>query len=436
MHPTEMQKSVSVQVDSDFALLLPSGVYEIKKMEPRSKLRKVILFCLLLSLFGMVAFGYFCPDQVCAVTARERVSEPAALTYAEAPGRPLPDAMAQRGLSYDEVLHDDFRFDLNAHDVMVFLHIQKTGGTSFGKHLVMDLDLKRPCNCQRARKRCHCFRPHSNEIWLFSRYSTGWKCGLHADFTELTACVGSELDRHEGSAVHRRYFYITLLREPVSRYLSEYRHVKRGATWKGSRHWCQGRTATALEVPACYSGETWRAVTLEQFAACPWNLANNRQTRMLADLALVGCYNGTLRHRTPDSDRLLLASAKRNLAAMAYFGLTEFQKISQYVFEETFNLRFAVPFTQHNATVSGATLAALSPQQVHHIKHLNELDLQLYDFAKNLMFKRFEALKTRDSDFEYRWRHLGEVAPRSGVTEFDWDSNLEDATTDKYRGRR
>lgn len=64
MHPTEMQKSVSVQVDSDFALLLPSGAYEIKKMEPRSKLRKVILFCLLLSLFGMVAFGYFCTDQV------------------------------------------------------------------------------------------------------------------------------------------------------------------------------------------------------------------------------------------------------------------------------------------------------------------------------------------------------------------------------------
>ncbi|CAF4915562.1 unnamed protein product [Pieris macdunnoughi] len=63
MQSTEMQKSVSVQVDSDFALFLPGGVYEIKKMEPRSKLRKVILFCLLLSLFGMVAFGYFCPDQ-------------------------------------------------------------------------------------------------------------------------------------------------------------------------------------------------------------------------------------------------------------------------------------------------------------------------------------------------------------------------------------
>ncbi|CAF4915572.1 unnamed protein product [Pieris macdunnoughi] len=81
------------------------------------------------------------------MSSRERVAESMALSYAEAPGRPLPDVIVQPGLSYDEVLHDDFRFDLNAHDVMVFLHIQKTGGTSFGRHLVMDLDLKVMLKC-------------------------------------------------------------------------------------------------------------------------------------------------------------------------------------------------------------------------------------------------------------------------------------------------
>lgn len=162
---------------------------------------------------------------------------------------------------------------MDAHDVMVFLHIQKTGGTSFGKHLVRDLDLKvcaresitstfknssvpqRPCECQRKRKRCYCFRTHRNENWLFSRYSTGWKCGLHADWTELTSCVDQELDKNEGETAKRRYFYITLLRQPIVRYLSEFRHVQRGATWKSSRHWCLGRQATAAELPACYSGE-------------------------------------------------------------------------------------------------------------------------------------------------------------------------------------
>lgn len=63
-------------------------------------------------------------------------------------------------------------------------------------------------------------------------------------------------------------------------------------------------------------------------------------------------------------------------------------QVSQYVFEETFNLRFAVPFTQHNATVSGATLAALAPVQVARVRRLNGLDLELYEFAKRLMFRR------------------------------------------------
>lgn len=54
-------------------------------------------------------------------------------------------------------------------------------------------------------------------------------------------------------------------------------------------------------------------MTLDEFADCDSNLAANRQTRMLADLALVNCYN---RSSMPlhERNRLMLASAKRNLA--------------------------------------------------------------------------------------------------------------------------
>lgn len=60
----DMRKSVEVQVDSDFALLLPSGAYEIKKMEPRHRLRSIVFICLMLAVAGIIGFGYFCPDQV------------------------------------------------------------------------------------------------------------------------------------------------------------------------------------------------------------------------------------------------------------------------------------------------------------------------------------------------------------------------------------
>ena len=124
------------------------------------------------------------------------------------------------------------------------------------------IPFQRPCECQRKRKRCYCFRTHRNENWLFSRYSTGWKCGLHADWTELTSCVDQELDKNEGETAKRRYFYITLLRQPIVRYLSEFRHVQRGATWKTARHWCLGRQASSQELPPCYAGmfngEGWK----------------------------------------------------------------------------------------------------------------------------------------------------------------------------------
>lgn len=210
------KKSVEVQVfDSDFSLLLHESVtYEIK-MESRSKnkLRTIAMICMMLAVSGIVYFGYFCSEQVCALTTQknslsdwtfkfpiqDNLGKPLALHSS-----PINSKSSNPGLSYDDVLNENFQFDMNAHDVMVFLHIQKTGGTSFGRHLVQDLDLQRPCTCQRRRKRCYCFRPNRNENWLFSRYSTGWKCGLHADWTELTSCVDSELDKNEGDAVKRR----------------------------------------------------------------------------------------------------------------------------------------------------------------------------------------------------------------------------------------
>lgn len=59
-------KSVSVQViDSDIALLLPNGVYEIKQMElARSRLKSIAFICVFLAVSGIVGFGYFCSDKV------------------------------------------------------------------------------------------------------------------------------------------------------------------------------------------------------------------------------------------------------------------------------------------------------------------------------------------------------------------------------------
>ena len=90
-------------------------------------------------------------------------------------------------------------------DVIVLVHIQKTGGSNFGRHLKANLMLEKPCVCQRGSKVCNCSRLGSEkEQWLFSEHSVGWACGLHADWTEMINCVPSMLDKFENARQKRR----------------------------------------------------------------------------------------------------------------------------------------------------------------------------------------------------------------------------------------
>ncbi|XP_059208862.1 heparan-sulfate 6-O-sulfotransferase 1-A [Centropristis striata] len=312
-------------------------------------------------------------------------------------------------------------FQIKGEDVIVFLHIQKTGGTTFGRHLVQNVRLEVPCDCRPGQKKCTCYRPNRKETWLFSRFSTGWSCGLHADWTELTNCVPGVLNKKENKQKNqRKFYYITLLRDPVSRYLSEWRHVQRGATWKTSLHMCDGRTPTPEELPSCYEGTDWSGCTLQQFMDCPYNLANNRQVRMLADLSLVGCYNMST---VPEKKRaqLLLESAKKNLRDMAFFGLTEYQRKTQFLFERTFRLRFIRPFMQYNSTRAAGV--DLDNATVQRIEELNELDMELYDYARDLFQQRYQYTRQQERRQQRIKNHLQQSHQGLGLGVGLWPSH-------------
>lgn len=60
--------------------------------------------------------------QVCALSNKET-----SISLEDSIGKPLAQSNSKIGLSYDDMLNDDFAFDMDSHDVMVFLHMQKTG---------------------------------------------------------------------------------------------------------------------------------------------------------------------------------------------------------------------------------------------------------------------------------------------------------------------
>nr|XP_044996655.1 heparan-sulfate 6-O-sulfotransferase 2 isoform X2 [Jaculus jaculus] len=386
------------------------------------KSNKLLLALVMLFLFAVIVLQYVCPGTECQLLRLQAFSSPVPDPYRsedESSARFVPRYNFSRGDLLRQV-----DFDIKGDDLIVFLHIQKTGGTTFGRHLVRNIQLEQPCECRVGQKKCTCHRPGKRETWLFSRFSTGWSCGLHADWTELTSCVPAVVDgkrdaRLRPSSKDRRgspnlntganspistktrnpsksgknFHYITILRDPVSRYLSEWRHVQRGATWKASLHVCDGRPPTSEELPSCYAGDDWSGCPLKEFMDCPYNLANNRQVRMLSDLTLVGCYNLSV---MPEKQRnkVLLESAKSNLKHMAFFGLTEFQRKTQYLFEKTFNMNFISPFTQYNTT--RASSVEINEEIQKRIEGLNFLDMELYSFAKDLFLQRYQFMRQKE----------------------------------------
>lgn len=63
----------------------------------------------------------------------------------------------------------------------------------------------------------------------------------------------------------------------------------------------------------------------------------------------------------------------------------------------------------------------LTPRLVTPQIHASILIKILSHFSRS----RFEKLKAKDNDFEFRFSNLGNLAVKNGVTEFNWESNIE-----------
>ncbi|KER29652.1 hypothetical protein T265_03761 [Opisthorchis viverrini] len=312
--------------------------------------------------------------------------------------------------------------------VLVFLHIQKTGGSLVERRLVKDGLRNRSCLCTPHFRRCEC-RTKLGNTWIVSRFSTGWICGLHADLTEYTECVQDKLTELDGTIVQRRFIYFTLLRNPVDRFLSEWLHVRRGATWHGANLHCGGRPPDNRAYRPCYtlpefSGNstqvwfrghpTWTGVDLDTFVKCKYNLALNRQTRMLANLRSLGCYRHLLEWNMPRSpfqatvpQRALLNSAKYNLATfLRTFGLSDYLAYTQYLYQRslhiTFNRLFVANESSERLSHAYHVRRNMSDSQLQLIRDANGLDQMLYDFVTRLFTLRITWHVARDSSISMR----------------------------------
>lgn len=91
--------------------------------------------------------------------------------------------------------------------ILVFIHIQKTAGSEFERAIVRRLTFQSQSSCQcptnnqrmkrpNVKLRCNCTR--YNQPWLISRFSVGWLCGVHADWTNYHRCLPTRMNAEYG----------------------------------------------------------------------------------------------------------------------------------------------------------------------------------------------------------------------------------------------
>ena len=203
---------------------------------------------------------------------------------------------------------------------------------------------------------------------------------------------------------------MTVLRDPIHRYISEYEHIqKHGMVWsKANRLSCVGfYSIYIINIEKCYDGILHKNITWQEFLNCDFNLAHNRQTRMLADFKDIGCYSLKCLNDRECFDNIrefneqkILHSAKHTLLGLAFFGLAEYQQLSEFLFIKTFGddkFKFSKPLIDIRETNAAKAIFGEAGKYLDQIKSRNNLDIQLYEFAKEIFFKRvaFFQQKTR-----------------------------------------
>lgn len=245
-----------------------------------------------------------------------------------------------------------------------------------------------------------CKRDDKLSSWYLSWHeqSFGWPCGLHPTLSDLKTCIDAKYNPDQSLAHDKHFFYVSMIREPVSRYISEYHHVRNtGSLWIFEQEALTESQKCVKEYASQCLGsnrgsDSWRGVSLDQFMECKWNLAGNRQTWLLAQydstfsmcqyLNSSGSVNETL-------DQELLSRAINGLHSLSFFGLTEYQIESKKLFEKQFDNKFE--FSTNTAkfnTATERTLKGLDQATTSRINELNYLDIKLYEYAKGLFFKR------------------------------------------------
>eukprot|EP00928_Gymnodinium_smaydae_P047267 TRINITY_DN31534_c0_g1_i1.p1 TRINITY_DN31534_c0_g1~~TRINITY_DN31534_c0_g1_i1.p1 ORF type:complete len:382 (-),score=28.99 TRINITY_DN31534_c0_g1_i1:324-1469(-) len=316
---------------------------------------------------------------------------------------------------------------------LVFLHIPKSGGVSFGERLT-NLDVEPSCKPDPANfipreagpwvndhpllhpNSMKCFRSNdekSNQAcpalsqWLVSPLTVGWLGGVHPLLSYLEADIRQRLRSAEPCAdlafgVH----FIAIVRDPISRFFAEFYENYDG--WEYTHNGRRFPKPCSAQLPDplhFYQAAGALAETFPSWLRCESNMAADRQTRILSaepsspELVPMYCSGGISR------EECKLNIAKHTLRELSFFGLADARCETELLFYAKFGLKFKGENREKTRHRSGRLrFADLKTEEQKLVLQRNSNDIRLYDYAKKLFYRRLEAYGV-DSRLCDRSRH-------------------------------
>ena len=151
--------------------------------------------------------------------------------------------LAQKDTTIDDFYSDittsvaDFDF---SEDIFAIVHIQETSSVEWELHIWKNLEMRlretdkwaKACFPTIDKNSYSCYKNKLNKPILWNRYIDALS-DIHADYTELTNRLAIEYKYHlqpqtKEPLMQGIVHFVTFLRNPVSRYISEFDEIKKG----------------------------------------------------------------------------------------------------------------------------------------------------------------------------------------------------------------
>jgi hypothetical protein len=266
---------------------------------------------------------------------------------------------------------------------LFFLHIPKTAGTAFSLHLKNQFSHQTICPAA--------YWPDLLEIPNDQRVKYKLISGHFSDLARAMFEVPVDC--------------LTVLREPVERVLSLLRYQNHLAT--GEPLYFSHASITEL-------ASRFREEVVKGFNA----MLNTSDSRIIESLSnyQVRVISGGIIEPSYVLTRKDLDAAKRNIVGYKFLGLTERMQDSLDLLAYTFGW---APITNvvMNETPKNVQHDDISPDLIDRIIELNQLDIELYAFAKDVFEQRNEEMRTRlQSEFGCELSFFDKLESRYALT--------------------